>query len=135
MSRITRRNFLQTTSAVAGTSLILTGTQASGKVVGANDRLRIAIAGLGQASRARQREPPYYFCPRRQFALSFPHVDRTTRPNRVFYGWVIVLSTMFSQMIVGGPRWARLRSLHTAPEEGVWLGKGYDCSGSVSHTD
>ncbi|MFP6574056.1 MAG: Gfo/Idh/MocA family oxidoreductase, partial [Pirellulaceae bacterium] len=46
MSRITRRNFLQTTSAVAGTSLILTGTQASGKVVGANDRLRIAIAGL-----------------------------------------------------------------------------------------
>ena len=46
MSRITRRNFLQTTSAVAGTSLILTGTQASGKVLGANDRVRVAIAGL-----------------------------------------------------------------------------------------
>ncbi|MDE0735263.1 MAG: Gfo/Idh/MocA family oxidoreductase [Pirellulaceae bacterium] len=46
MSRITRRNFLKSTSAVAGTSLILTGTQASGKVKGANDRLRIAVAGL-----------------------------------------------------------------------------------------
>ena len=34
--------------------------------------------------------------------MSFPHVDRSTRPNRVFYGWVIVLSTMFSQMIVRG---------------------------------
>ncbi|MEO1997017.1 MAG: twin-arginine translocation signal domain-containing protein, partial [Planctomycetaceae bacterium] len=46
MSPITRRNFLQTTSAAAGASLILTGTRASGNVLGANDRVRIAIAGL-----------------------------------------------------------------------------------------
>lgn len=45
MSLITRRNFLQTTSA-AGAGLLLTGTRASGKVDGANDRLRIAVAGL-----------------------------------------------------------------------------------------
>ncbi len=46
MSRITRRRFLQTSSAAAGASLLLTGTQASGKVNGANDRIRIAVAGL-----------------------------------------------------------------------------------------
>jgi len=46
MSPITRRSFLQTTSAAAGASLILTGTRASGKVLGANDRVRVAIAGL-----------------------------------------------------------------------------------------
>lgn len=45
MSRVSRRSFLQT-SAVAGASLLLTGTRASGKVLGANDRLRIAVAGL-----------------------------------------------------------------------------------------
>ena len=46
MSRITRRRFLQSTSAAAGASLIIAGTQASGKVIGANDRLRIAVAGV-----------------------------------------------------------------------------------------
>jgi predicted dehydrogenase len=47
MSRITRRTFLQTTSAAAaGASLLITGTAASGKIIGANDRLRIAVAGL-----------------------------------------------------------------------------------------
>lgn len=46
MSRITRRSFLQTTSAAAGASLLITGTTASGKIIGANDRLRIAVAGL-----------------------------------------------------------------------------------------
>lgn len=40
-----RRNFLATSAAV-GSSLILTGTRASGQVQGANDRLRIAVAGL-----------------------------------------------------------------------------------------
>ncbi|MDH3584585.1 MAG: Gfo/Idh/MocA family oxidoreductase [Phycisphaerae bacterium] len=45
MSRTTRRRFLQTTSAV-GASLVLAGPRASGKVLGANDRLRIAVAGL-----------------------------------------------------------------------------------------
>ncbi|TWU13564.1 Alpha-N-acetylgalactosaminidase [Symmachiella macrocystis] len=46
MSIITRRRFLQTSTAAAGASLLLTGTQASGKVNGANDRVRIAVAGL-----------------------------------------------------------------------------------------
>lgn len=41
----TRRQFLQTSSA-AGASLLLTGTRASGAVDGANDRIRIAVAGL-----------------------------------------------------------------------------------------
>ncbi|MBT3482632.1 MAG: Gfo/Idh/MocA family oxidoreductase, partial [Opitutales bacterium] len=45
MSHISRRRFLQNTS-MAGTSLLLAGTQASGKVFGANDRLRIAVVGL-----------------------------------------------------------------------------------------
>lgn len=40
-----RRNFLRTT-AVAGSSLLLAGTRASGRVIGANDRLRIAVAGV-----------------------------------------------------------------------------------------
>lgn len=44
MSRINRRTFLQTTA--AGTGLILAGTSASGAVLGANDRVRIAVAGL-----------------------------------------------------------------------------------------
>ncbi len=45
MSNITRRNFLQTTAA-AGTTVLLSGTKASGNIIGANDRLRIAVAGL-----------------------------------------------------------------------------------------
>lgn len=53
MSRITRRRFLQSTSAAAaGSSLILTGTQASGAVEGANDRLRIAVCGLNGRGRS-----------------------------------------------------------------------------------
>ena len=46
MSNMNRRRFLQTSSAVAGGSLLLGGTQASGKVIGANDRVRIAVVGL-----------------------------------------------------------------------------------------
>lgn len=45
MSHLNRRRFLQTTSA-AGASLLLTGTRASGAVNGANDRVRVAVAGL-----------------------------------------------------------------------------------------
>ncbi len=40
-----RRRFLRT-SALAGSSLILMNTRASGQVKGANDRLRIAVAGV-----------------------------------------------------------------------------------------
>ncbi len=51
MSRMNRRHFLQTTTA-AGTSLLLAGTQASGNVLGANDRIRIAVAGLNGRGRS-----------------------------------------------------------------------------------
>lgn len=40
-----RRQFLQTSSAV-GASLLITGTRASGQVKGANDRVRIAVVGV-----------------------------------------------------------------------------------------
>ena len=47
MSRITRRRFVGTTAAAAAAgSLLITGTRASGKAVGANERLRIAVVGL-----------------------------------------------------------------------------------------
>jgi predicted dehydrogenase len=45
MANFTRRTFLRTTTA-AGASVLLTGTRASGAILGANDRLRIAVAGL-----------------------------------------------------------------------------------------
>ena len=45
MSRLSRRRFLQTSS-VAGASFLITGTRASGNIPGANDRLRIAVAGI-----------------------------------------------------------------------------------------
>jgi len=51
MSRITRRRFLQTSSA-ASAGLLFTGTLASGKVLGANDRLRIAVAGVNGRGRS-----------------------------------------------------------------------------------
>lgn len=40
-----RRNFL-TTSAVLGGSIMISGTKSSGKIIGANDRIRIAVAGV-----------------------------------------------------------------------------------------
>ena len=45
MANVSRRMFLKTSTA-AGASVLLTGTRASGKILGANDRLRIAVAGL-----------------------------------------------------------------------------------------
>ncbi len=45
MSQTSRRTFLRTSSAVGG-SLLLMGTRASGAIQGANDRVRIAVAGL-----------------------------------------------------------------------------------------
>ncbi|MCO8123059.1 Gfo/Idh/MocA family oxidoreductase [Stieleria sp. TO1_6] len=51
--RKTRRSFLQSTGSavaaggfLAGSNLIITGTKASGAIEGANDRVRIAVAGL-----------------------------------------------------------------------------------------
>lgn len=40
-----RRNFLASTAAIGG-SLMISGTKSSGKIIGANDRLRIAVAGV-----------------------------------------------------------------------------------------
>lgn len=48
---LNRRRFLQAGSA-AGASLILAGTQASGRVLGANERLRIAVIGLNGRGQA-----------------------------------------------------------------------------------
>jgi len=42
-----RRSFIKTSSAiVAGGSFLISGTKASGNIIGANDRVRIAVAGL-----------------------------------------------------------------------------------------
>ncbi|GAB4161030.1 MAG: Gfo/Idh/MocA family oxidoreductase [Planctomycetaceae bacterium] len=45
MSSITRRHFLQST-AIAGATFAISGTKSSGNILGANDRVRIAVAGL-----------------------------------------------------------------------------------------
>ncbi len=48
MSRISRRRFLQTTAAASSVFPLFTvaGTKASGKVLGANDTIRVAVAGI-----------------------------------------------------------------------------------------
>ena len=45
MARLTRRSFLKHTLATAAT-VTIAGTKSSGKVLGANDTIRIAVAGL-----------------------------------------------------------------------------------------
>src|SRR5438105_3292435 len=45
MSRLTRRSFLQQTLAAAG-AITIAGTKSSGKVIGANDTIRVGIAGI-----------------------------------------------------------------------------------------
>ncbi len=52
MSKISRRQFIKSSSVAAGASLILCGTKASGQVTGANDRFRIAVAGLNGRGRS-----------------------------------------------------------------------------------
>ena len=46
MSRISRRKFLATASAATSTSLLIAGSRAAGNFQGANNRVRIAVAGL-----------------------------------------------------------------------------------------
>lgn len=46
MSRITRRSFLKTTAAGVGSGLLLNTARSYGQIVGANERFRIAVAGL-----------------------------------------------------------------------------------------
>ena len=45
MSELTRRNFLRGTLAAAAT-VTVAGTKSSGRVLGAGDRIRVAVAGL-----------------------------------------------------------------------------------------
>lgn len=45
MSKVSRRTFLKS-SGLAGAGVLLCGTAASGRIIGANDRLRIAVAGV-----------------------------------------------------------------------------------------
>ncbi|HBO46319.1 MAG TPA: gfo/Idh/MocA family oxidoreductase, partial [Planctomycetaceae bacterium] len=53
MSKQTRRSFLRNTAAIGiGASFVLGGTRASGKVIGANDRIRIAVAGINGRGQA-----------------------------------------------------------------------------------
>jgi predicted dehydrogenase len=52
MSLITRRSFLQQSSLAAGSFALISGTRASAKVLGANDRLRIAVAGCNGRGKA-----------------------------------------------------------------------------------
>ncbi|MDH3716717.1 MAG: Gfo/Idh/MocA family oxidoreductase, partial [Planctomycetota bacterium] len=47
MARQTRREFLKSSSAIAaGSTFLIAGTKASGNILGANDRVRIAVAGV-----------------------------------------------------------------------------------------
>lgn len=46
MSRLTRRTFLQGSLALAGGTFAIGGTKSSGAILGANERVRIGVAGL-----------------------------------------------------------------------------------------
>lgn len=52
MSKLSRRQFIASSAAFAGSSLLLCGSKASARVIGANDRLRIAVAGLNGRGQA-----------------------------------------------------------------------------------
>ena len=52
MSRLTRRTFLKSAAATAGVGLFtIAGTKASGRVLGANDTVRVCIAGINGRGR------------------------------------------------------------------------------------
>ncbi|MGH7127503.1 MAG: Gfo/Idh/MocA family oxidoreductase, partial [Planctomycetaceae bacterium] len=55
MSRLNRRNFLKS-SLAAGAVFAISGTKSSGNVLGANDRVRIAIAGLNGRGKSHMEE-------------------------------------------------------------------------------
>ncbi|MBM3852936.1 MAG: twin-arginine translocation signal domain-containing protein, partial [Verrucomicrobia bacterium] len=46
MNLISRRSFIQKSALAAGSYALIGGTSSSAKVIGANERLRIAVAGL-----------------------------------------------------------------------------------------
>ena len=47
MSGMIRRDFLKSSLAFAGSTFAIGGTKSSGSIMGANDRIRVAVAGLG----------------------------------------------------------------------------------------
>lgn len=51
MSKLSRRRFLQSSAAI-GATFAIGGTKSSGNILGANDRIRIAVAGLHGRGRA-----------------------------------------------------------------------------------
>ena len=52
MNGFNRRQFLKQTSLAAGATVLLSGTKASGRAIGANNRLRIAVEGLNGRGRS-----------------------------------------------------------------------------------
>lgn len=46
MAQLTRRDFVKTSTAFAGAAFTISGTKSSGNVLGANDRIRVAVAGI-----------------------------------------------------------------------------------------
>ena len=51
MTQLSRRRFVQSAT-LASASKVLAGTQVSGEVIGANDRLRIAVVGLNRRGKS-----------------------------------------------------------------------------------
>ncbi len=51
MTQLSRRRFVQSTT-LASASMVLAVIQASGKVIGANDRLGIAVVGLNRRGKS-----------------------------------------------------------------------------------
>ena len=51
MTQLSRRRFVQSAT-LASASMVLAVIQASGKVIGANDRLRIAVVGLNRRGKS-----------------------------------------------------------------------------------
>lgn len=68
MAPLNRRHFIATTG-VVGSSLMLAGTRASGQVLGANERVRVAVAGLKGRGKS--------------------HIDGWLKQDNVEIAWVI----------------------------------------------
>ena len=49
---VTRRRFIKSSALLAGGTFLISGTQASGTILGANDRVRVAVAGLNGRGKA-----------------------------------------------------------------------------------
>ena len=46
MFQVDRRRFLKSSIALAGGTFAISGTKSSGDILGANERIRVAVAGL-----------------------------------------------------------------------------------------